>query len=263
MRPMSVAEDGWALSRWRAVVSLLDDPHPFLTPEWQRAWWAHFGTGELQFIDLGQAGVAALERNGDTLRFLGNRETTDYPGPAIAPGFEDAAAARLLGALGPCGLEFENARPQDPFVAALRRHARVEDDEPVAIMTLPGSWAAYLRRLDRHSRHELDRKRRHFPAARVVAGDIDTLIALFRDAPGEKGTFLTPRIESFMRAIAPLGRLDVLEHDGRPAAITLGFQTARTYYLYNMAFEQTARALSPGIVLLGALIERAIADGLE
>ena len=45
--------------------------------------------------------------------------------------------------------------------------------------------------------------------------------------------------------------------------MTLGFQTARTYYLYNMAYEQTARPLSPGIVLLGALIERTIADGLE
>jgi len=41
--------------------------------------------------------------------------------------------------------------------------------------------------------------------------------------------------------------------------MTLGFQTARTYYLYNMAYEQTARPLSPGIVLL----ERALADGLE
>ena len=85
----------------------------------------------------------------------------------------------------------------------------------------------------------------------------------FRAAPGEKGGFLTPRIEAFLRAVAPLGRLDVLEVAGRPLAVTLGFQSARTYHLYNMAFEQSARALSPGIVLLGALIERAIGDGLE
>ncbi|WP_028063781.1 GNAT family N-acetyltransferase [Solirubrobacter soli] len=260
---MSVADDGWALSRWRAVVSLLDDPHPFLTPEWQRAWWAHFGAGELELIDLGDAGVAALQCHGDTLRFLGNRETTDYPGPAIAPGCEDAAAARLLRALGTRRLEFENARPQDPFVARLQAAARVERDEPVAILDLPDSWARYLRGLSRHSRHELDRKRRHFPAARLIAGDIETFVAFFRDAPGAKGTFLTRPIEAFFRAVAPLGRLDALEVDGRPVAITLGFQTARTYYLYNMAFEQSARALSPGIVLLGALIERAIEDGLD
>jgi CelD/BcsL family acetyltransferase involved in cellulose biosynthesis len=262
MRSMSVVEDAWGLSRWRSVVSLLDDPHPFLTPEWQSAWWKHFGAGKLQLVDLGEAGVAALERRGEVLRFLGNRETTDYPGPAIAPGLEDAAAARLLRSLdGP--LDFENARPQDPLVARLRAVSRVEEDEPVAILALPDSWPRYLRLLGRHSRHELDRKRRHLPEAEVCAGDFDTFLRFFRAAPGEKGAFLTPRIEAFLRAVAPLGRLDVLEVAGVPLAVTLGFQSARTYYLYNMAFEQRARALSPGIVLLGALIERAIADGLE
>jgi hypothetical protein len=133
----------------------------------------------------------------------------------------------------------------------------------VAILALPDSWARYLRGLGRHSRHELDRKRRHLPEVQVRPGDLDVFFAFFRRAPGDKGAFLTPRIEAFVRAVAPLGRLDVLERDGVPLAMTLGFQTARTYYLYNMAYEQTARPLSPGIVLLGALIERAIADGLE
>ena len=58
-------------------------------------------------------------------------------------------------------------------------------------------------------------------------------------------------------------RLDVLEAGGAPRAITLGFQSPRTYYLYNMAYDRRPRGLSPGIVLLAALIERAIEDRCE
>ena len=46
MAAMPVVDDGWALARWEAVVARLPDPHPFVLPEWQRAWWTHFGSGE-------------------------------------------------------------------------------------------------------------------------------------------------------------------------------------------------------------------------
>jgi CelD/BcsL family acetyltransferase involved in cellulose biosynthesis len=287
MTAMPVGDDGWALARWEAVVARLPDPHPFVLPEWQRAWWTHFGRGELAVLALGDAGVAALHGNGDgTLRFLGSRDVTDYPGPAVAPGRERDAAALLLQGLDGRAwsvLDVENARPDDPFAAHLEAAARgaglrVEQapDEPVAVLALPGSWAGYMRGLGRHARHELARKGRHLRSASVrtadaasLQADLDAFFALFRAARGDKGAFATPRVERFMRevAVAALARgtlrLDVLELGGTPLAITLGFQGPRTYYLYNMAYDRRPPGISPGIVLLAALIERAIGEGRE
>jgi CelD/BcsL family acetyltransferase involved in cellulose biosynthesis len=283
--------DDWALSSWRAVVSRIPDPHPFVAPGWQRAWWECFGTGELAVLPLGDegdvAGVAALcgERGG-AMRFLGSREVTDYPGPAIVPGRERESAAALVEQMCERGwpvLEIENARPEDGFAAALERAARAAGlrvtagpDEPIAVLGLPSGWPAYLRRLGRHARHEVERKRRGLASARLrtadartLEGDLDGFFALFRRAAGDKGRFATPAIERFMRRIARLAledgtlRLDVLELDGAPLAIALGFQGPRAYYLYNMAHDPDARPLSPGIVLVAATIERAIAHGLE
>jgi CelD/BcsL family acetyltransferase involved in cellulose biosynthesis len=104
--------------------------------------------------------------------------------------------------------------------------------------------------------------------ALTLADDIDTFFALFQRARGAKGTFMSARAERFFRAIAaaflPLGmlRLDVLELAGRPLAVTFGFQSGAAYYLYNMAYDPAAAALSPGVVLLAGLVERAIADRL-
>jgi CelD/BcsL family acetyltransferase involved in cellulose biosynthesis len=149
-------------------------------------------------------------------------------------------------------------------------HTRRTPDEPVAVLDLPDSWAAYTRSLSRHSRHELERKRRRAPQAALRSGspdtDLDHFFALFHRAPGEKGAFLEPAIERFMREAAPatgMLRLDVLEADGRPVAIPLGFQGPRTYYLDNMVHDRPAHDRSPGILLLAALIERAIEEGRE
>jgi CelD/BcsL family acetyltransferase involved in cellulose biosynthesis len=258
----AAVEAEWALERWRAVLERTDDPHPFATPEWQRAWWRHFGTGELEVIELGEVGVAALQRKGDEVRFLGNREVTDYPGPAIVPGAEPEAAARLLDALRPGDeLVVENAQPAfADALAAAGRPVKRAPDEAVAILTLPDSWEAYAGSLRRHTRHEIERKRRRAHGATVRRGDLDTLFALMRAARGEKGRFLTPPIEAFLREATSGARIDVLEHRGRPVAVTLGFQSPGTYYLYNMGFERSAAHLSPGIVLLAALIERAIEE---
>jgi CelD/BcsL family acetyltransferase involved in cellulose biosynthesis len=253
-------------------------PNPFVAEGWQRAWWQHFGTGELEVLELGDVGVAALQRHGNVVRFLGNREVTDYPGAAITPGREREAAALLVGRLRPDdSLEGDNL--QAAFADALEGAARAAGrrvtratDEPVAILTLPRSWDEYLAGLHKHMRHELTRKRRRAHDARVRSADADTFaadlerfFAFLRSARGAKGRFLTVPIERFLReALTPsTARLDVLEADGRPLAATVGFQGPRTYHLYNMGYDPAAARLSPGIVLLTALIERAIDEQQE
>jgi CelD/BcsL family acetyltransferase involved in cellulose biosynthesis len=216
----------------------------------------------------------AVDEDG-VARFLGHREVSDYPGPG-------RAARALVSAVSERGwtLDAENQRPR--FAAALEQAARaaglqvtVEPDEPVAVLALPDDWATYLGGLTRHSRHELLRKRRRIGAhdlrtadEATLDDDLDTFFAFFRQAHGAKGTFMTRSIEAFMRATTRatldrrMLRLDVLERDGNPLAIALGFQNQSTYYLYNMAYDPAARRLSPGIVLVADAIERAIHDHL-
>lgn len=282
---MAVAvDDVWALRSWEAVLARLPDPHPFVEPDWQRTWWEHFGEGELEVLPLADAGVAAVRRSGRTVRFLGCRNTTDYPGPAVVPGREHEAAEQLLGRLSDddC-LELDDARPEDGFAHSLEdvagrfgRRATREPAEPVAILSLPASWEAYAAGLTKHARHELARKRRRARGATVrtadahtLEADLDVFCAFLRAARGEKRGFLSDRVELFLRDVVHAKhergtlRLDVLELGGRPLAITLGFRGPRTYYLYNMGYDPAAARLSPGIVLLSMLIERAIAERLE
>jgi CelD/BcsL family acetyltransferase involved in cellulose biosynthesis len=191
------------------------------------------------------------------------------------------------GELGWRRLDVRNARPEDGFADAVKTAAEraglrvsTSADEPVTILDLPRSWDEYLDRLERQPRRELQRKERvldrELPGALVrtadagsLAADVATLCRLVRAAPGEKGLFMSPRVERFFGRIASdffaLGmlRLDVLEIGGRPLAATIGFQTRRAFFLYNMGFDVSARPFSPGISLLSRLIRRALADGLD
>ncbi|MBV9819012.1 MAG: GNAT family N-acetyltransferase [Solirubrobacterales bacterium] len=241
-------------------------------------------------------GVAALRcDDAGVVSFLGSREVTDYPGPVVAPGRGAVAARALLEALGVAfpgwrRLRVDNARPQDGFADALQAAAgsaglgvRAGDDEPVPVLVLPASVERYREGLRGHPRHELARKRRRLKRERPGAvlrsadaasleDDLATFFALHRRAGGPKGSFLSPAIERYMREVAAamlergVLRLDLLETadaaDTPPLAATLGFQTRETFYLYNMAFDPAAGALSPGICLVAALVERAIGDGL-
>ncbi|MDQ5815543.1 MAG: GNAT family N-acetyltransferase, partial [Actinomycetota bacterium] len=67
------------------------------------------------------------------------------------------------------------------------------------------------------------------------------------------------------RAFMPLGwlRLDFLEIGGRPVASTFGFELEKRFYLYNSAYEPEARRSSPGLMLVGELVNEAIDRGFE
>ena len=256
----------------------IPEAHPFVMPEWQRVWWAHFGTGRLSVLPLrdGADPVAVVPVHRDdagVVRFLGGVDVTDYPGPAIAPGHARDAARHLLDRLTAdtswAELDVRNARPEDGFVPALAAAAATAGlrtshcaDEPIALLDLPATWDEYLARLTRHARHELQRRRRRFARAlgeghvrtadaETLPRDLDTFFALFRRARGEKGGFMTPPMERFFRDVAnaflPLGmlRLDVLEAGGRAVAVAFGFRTRSVYHLYNMAFDPDVQAASP------------------
>ena len=49
---------------------------------------------------------------------------------------------------------------------------------------------------------------------------------------------------------------------GKPPPVCVGYSDEDCYYLYNSSFDPAHSALSPGVVLLSSLIERAIGEGL-
>jgi len=116
------------------------------------------------------------------------------------------------------------------------------------------------------------------PLRLVVAGDpaelerqVETFMALHEASTPDKAVFMSdPRMRRFFHLLAQTalseGWLDLsfLALDGRLAAGLLCFRYKGSLLVYNSGCDPQAwPGLSPGIVLLGHSIRRAIEDGLH
>lgn len=270
----------------------------FHTPGFLKLYWEEFAREPehllLAFAEDGgvQVGAVAFERLGDTLRFLGGTDVTDYLGPVGVVDAQDAVAKELFAAL---------ARRDDWTAADLRGlpedrawlellaegaaaqgfSPAIEDDEPNPVapfLEVPGSFEEYLAALPSKLRHEIKRKARKLEAEagpwRICVATHDTLeeyldrfVELHRMSEGPKGVFMRPGMEIFFRRLAqaflPRGifNLTFIEVGGVKAAGTIGFRYEGTYYLYNSAFDRAYQAMSPGMVLVAEDIRIAIEGG--
>jgi CelD/BcsL family acetyltransferase involved in cellulose biosynthesis len=248
----------------------------------------------LSFCDPEPVGLAplVLDPEAALLSFLGGDDLTDYMGP-ISEGHESqrAIADALLGyALDeiPTWCSFHARCLPVPFgfaewlaEAADRRGLpfTMDEHEMTAVLSLPDSFDAYLDQLGRSRRHEVRRKLRRFeeaaPDARLTTAtgetleaDLEDFFAMHRASEGEKGKFMGPERAGFFARIArtfqPLDllSLDFLEVGGKRVACTFSFTYSGTFYLYNSAFDPSAAALSPGIMIAVLLIRRCIERGM-
>ncbi|HYR62149.1 MAG TPA: GNAT family N-acetyltransferase [Actinomycetota bacterium] len=234
-----------------------------------------------------------LDPEAAVLSLLGGDDLTDYMGP-ISVGHDaqrDIADALLTTALErmPGWCTFDARCLPVPFgfaewlvEAADRRHLPFEMDEHemTAVLALPDSFESYLDQLGRRRRHELRRKLRRFeeaaPDARLTTAthetleaDLEDFFAMHRGSEGEKGKFMGSERAGFFARIArtfePLGllSLDFLEVEGVRVASTFSFRYSGTLYLYNSAFEASAAAMSPGIMIVVLLIRRCIEERMR
>jgi CelD/BcsL family acetyltransferase involved in cellulose biosynthesis len=270
----------------------------FHTPGFLKLYWEEFGEqpGDLLLAfgeeeDGTQVAAVAFERAGETLRFLGGTEVTDYMGPVADPDAAEAFAKELLAAMG----RREDWRdadlrglPEDrAWLGLLDDAARsqgfdtevTDDQNGVApFLRLPESYEAYLARLPSKLRHEIKRKARRLEAEAgpysICVAHRDTLVPyldrfvdLHRRSEGPKGVFMQPGMEIFFRrlgeAFLPRGifSLVFIEVGGSKVAGTIGFRFEGTYSLYNSAFDRELRHLSPGMVLVAEDIRIAIEGG--
>ena len=253
-------------------------PHtgPFVRRDLLNAWWRlRAGDGDLRLLDSGDALVPLCYWK-DALRFVGEPDLTDYHSP-LGSGASELITEYVVSLdegtpihLDSMPLEAATVVANGLEAAGLR--GDLIQHETAAVLTLPGSYEDWLASLTRKDRHEVRRKLRRFESSggspqllrRTGPEAVASFSAMHRTAHGTKGGFMTTEMESYFLSLHQRagGVVDVLEGpDGVPVATAFGFEDDDAYYLYNSAYDPDARELSPGIVLLAALVAREIDRG--
>ena len=293
------SEDGRDFTRrdWSSLVTVDPAGTFFHSPGFLKLYWEEFAEQPEHLLlafaeeDGVQVGAVAFERFGDTLRFLGGTDVTDYLGPVALPELQGAVSMELLAALGrrdDWRFAELGGLPEDRSWLVLLAEAAVaqgfsvgvtEDQNGIApFLPIPGSYEGYLGGLSPKLRHEIKRKARKLETEggpyHVTLAQSDTLeeyldrfVELHRMSEGPKGVFMQPGMEIFFRRLAeaflPRGvfNLTFIEVNGEKVAGTIGFRYEGTYSLYNSAFDREWQQLAPGMVLVAEDIRIAIEAG--
>ena len=270
----------------------------FHTPDFLKLYWEEFGEEPEHLLlafgedDAGaQVAAAAFELIGDTLRFLGGTEVTDYMGPVGTPdaraGFAHELWAGLLARDDWREADLRGLHENSAWLSELREAAAghglaveaTDDRNGVApVLDLPSTWDEYLAQIPSKLRHEIRRKAKKLEAEtgafRVETATEETLLPLLdrfvelhRMSEGPKGVFMVPGVEIFFRRLGQtfceqgVFRLCFIRVREELAAGTIGFSFDGTYSLYNSAFDRKWQQLAPGMVLVAEDIRQAIEEG--
>jgi CelD/BcsL family acetyltransferase involved in cellulose biosynthesis len=151
-----------------------------------------------------------------------------------------------------------------------------EDVCPVTTLPLGGDFDEFLATLGKKSRHEIRRKVRRAEGVGEIRltdsadalTDLPEFIDLHQRRWGDDGLFPdTPGGEAsrlFFRRMFeehPAIRLAFLTVGDRRIAAGVHFRTRDGYLYYNAGVDPDARELSPGVLMVAAYIQRALAEG--
>jgi CelD/BcsL family acetyltransferase involved in cellulose biosynthesis len=235
--------------------------------------------GETVDVVGDERGALPLTLSEGAVRIAGHPDLTDYHSPL---GGDVTAIADALAGMVDDGYVLDlDSLPEEacgPLAVALRTlgvDVSVEEHAVTAIVALPDSFDDYLGMLSKKQRHEVRRKRRRYED---VLGEVvhevhhepdwafDEFVRLHRLSDGDKGEFMTPAREAFFARLVQLEgwRLDVLRvpETDRAAACVVSFSDDQGLYLYNSSYDPHLSEASPGIAIVGTLIEKAIEEGL-
>jgi CelD/BcsL family acetyltransferase involved in cellulose biosynthesis len=270
-------------AEWDALWRRCPGATPFQSPHWLLPWWRQFGT---------DAPRVALLRDGDALAALlplyvlreGEAEktlpigvgVTDYIDALVAPDAPPDTVRRLLAAaLGGTCCDLPDLAPD----AVLRRadappgwRDEVVQGETCPVLVLGADCVpSRMRRKLRMNRHRADRAG-SWRVERVAAEDFADALAVLIRLNGarweEAGVFGDARVRAFHAEAGPrllaagLLRFVVLRLEGQIVAAVYALQDAgERIFLHLGGFDAAQAFISPGTLLLGALIEEAMAEG--
>jgi CelD/BcsL family acetyltransferase involved in cellulose biosynthesis len=282
---------------WQRLCEQCPWATPFQHPEWLRAWARHHQPAQPWTIAVydgerlvGLAPLFRYQRGGQrVLAFLG-AGASDYCDVLALPSHEHAVVRAMLSALARrrsswdvC--ELDELRPSSsPLTRVALPHgwsAQITTQSTCPSLSLPSRVDELARRVPTRHWRRFEQYRRHATRAgtlvleRATANTceplLDSLFALHDarwQARGKPGCFADPRVRACHREAArSFARRDalalhVLRLDERVLACLYGFEHDRTLYFYLGGFDPTAAPLSPGVLVLGLVLEEAIRRGL-
>ncbi len=248
---------------------------PFAAASFLRAV-TEFGDEPFHIVE-GTDGLWVLAEEAGTVRMAGDADLTDYHTP-LGAGADRVLSEYVSGLPGGVSIELDSLPLEAAECAAKGLQAAgvdaVTDSHTVtAVLDLPDSFDGYLIDLGKKQRHEVRRKRRRYEESvgalcrerHVGTGwGLSEFVRLHRLADGDKGDFMTDERVEFFRTLAeqPGWVVDLLRHPGTGHATACVFaHVGEDYALYNSSYDPELAEASPGVALLGAVIEAAIDEG--
>jgi hypothetical protein len=287
---------------WNELLSRSHAPKIFFSWEWFHLWLKHFWHGE-DFHSLlakdglgGLVGIVPLIVNqnpdGVAAQFIGDPNTWDYRDMIIDQTLIEPVLVFLLSYLkekvkGDGNIELSGLSEHSLTKRCIVKPAenlgfqvQLLPEDTCPILSLPATWEAYLRLLKKKDKHELERKTRKINREAQVAlykvkdtdkirKEMEDFFTLHRASRQEKAGFMDDEMVSYFLSIADLfiqqGRLNLsfLTANGKKIAVILGFEYLDTLYVYNSGYEPHYSSWSPGIVLMGMILQDCIQRGIK
>ena len=264
---------------WDALWVRTPTATTFQSPRWLLPWWRQFGTSmprvAIERRDGRLVGVLPLYVLPDERKALPiGAGTTDYLDALGDPAaLLPAALARLRDdPVDVCDLI--EVPPGSALLGAGTCGWRAEWSEgsPCPVLTLPEIPSGIRRKL-RMNRHRADRVGGwtvETAAADMLPLMLDALVRLHQGrwtAQGEPGVLASQPVLGFWRDAAPLLleagllRLTLLHIGSDVAAAIMALLAPGRLFFYLSGFDENHAFVSPGTLLLGAMLEQAIEEG--
>ncbi|MEX1272069.1 MAG: GNAT family N-acetyltransferase [Acidimicrobiia bacterium] len=225
-----------------------------------------------------ESAIVVTEADGE-IRLAGDADLTDYHCP-LGSGVKSAVAHLVDTAEPGTRFRFDSLPEQastefvDAF-ASVGVTATATEHTVAAVIDLSGGYDEYMDAVGKKQRHEIRRKRRRYVDEvgelihEVHDGSgwaLEEFVRLHRMSDGDKGEFMTAERESFFRQLIeqPGWRLDILRANAeeRATACLFSYVDDEGIYLYNSSYDRECRDASPGVAIVGSMIEQACREGL-
>jgi CelD/BcsL family acetyltransferase involved in cellulose biosynthesis len=259
---------------------------PFQHPDWILAWWDIFRPGPAAIAcvreDDGLVALAPFYRDPASGLALamgaGPSDRTDVLLDPTSPGVAKRLAAEIVRVAGACGVFWPDA-PLDGGVAGLAAPrgwtSETAAGSPCPVIDLSQGLAAVPSTRWRKWRMAGHRAARRGDVTIAAAGALgadafaERLIALNAERfdPAAGGVFGDPRMAAFVRravpALAAAGVLDglVMSIGDIVVGVQCGFTAAGRTYAWLGGFDPRFSFESPGTLLMGEAVRRAVARG--
>jgi CelD/BcsL family acetyltransferase involved in cellulose biosynthesis len=277
---------------WKELLAASPSATPFQTWEWQSIWWKYYAKARKPVIlgvyegnDLvGLMPLMISRAPWRTLRAMSSG-AADYLHPLARSGYEGLVAEQLVGymqeAEGFDLIDLHQLRETLPL-AQLAPQGKVLYQATCLVLDLPTSFDEYLSSIGKSLRFDVRKLDKElFTSGRATIEDVDEegltrgLDCFFQThrerwrKRGLPGAFIGTKSERFHGEWARAAQrngwlwLSVLHLDEQPIGTIYAMRLAKACYYYQAGFSPNASAVSPGSLLVGHTIRRAINEGLN